>query len=686
MTVETSVNRSGPYLITPGVLAFARTFKALDESHVKVIHTSTAGAESELTTGFSQTGIGDDDGEVIFSSGALPSSGSIVLLRRVPSVQETDYSDQSRVAPSQVERDLDLVVMQLQDLREASDRSLKLPVTETGGATVTLPGDGETLIWDEASGGFVAGPHVTDIVGAVAAAESIKDAAFLQTQVFMTLPGVLRYTHDRNGAELDVSEGNHQLFGPFGRMVYGDDYVIHPAGGILFLGEPKPYDPMTVDRVARFDGGEMQFLLDGLADAVRGAGIVYPSRADAVAAIPLLPESVMRVSWNDGFGISSVSRQSGFGGIPDMPGWRPVENTVKSFNGNIVAAFASDPERPVDFGSELWANDSYAGYRSVYGINGNRKAMRSRVQVGRLNASGRAATWTETPDPIDVLVKVSKASRASNPSAWDQTQYVGLIKDDGDAFGASFTAAAQHVAGSGDLIAGHHRAIAYHAGAEIFATWSYVSTKSVTDDHVVDAIGHEINLALGFDAVWDMPVGKGDARGLIVNTADGGKRGHTAIYVGRHPGTGGWLQGLRIRGGAIADDEGGTLNSRAMTIEGALYANERYMGLVFEDGNYRNLIDMSRVSATRTVGEAALTLPAVGRMRWGDPTSGKYVAPVADGSNLLNFQNYAIAMNGVKVLGLPSEPVANATDAASAITQLNLLLAVCREQGFLKTA
>lgn len=172
----------------------------------------------------------------------------------------------------------------------------------------------------------------------------------------------------------------------------------------------------------------------------------------------------------------------------------------------------------------------------------------------------------------------------------------------------------------------------------------------MTTDHVVDAIGREINLNMGFDAVWNMPAGKGPSRGLIVNTADGGKTAHTAIYIGRHAGTGGWLQGIHIRGGAIA---GATTEnpSRAMTIEGSPTATGRYAGLMFSDGYFLTGIDMSGVGSGRISGHAALTLPYQGRIRFGSTTTSRWVGPIEDAGSLISFNNFQIGINGVQVIG-----------------------------------
>tara|TARA_R110000850_G_scaffold23358_1_gene69107 strand:- start:33497 stop:36172 length:2676 start_codon:yes stop_codon:yes gene_type:complete len=92
------------------------------------VYQTVSGVTSEVTSGFTVEGIGDDDGTVTFLTAPL-AGVEITILREVPLLQETDYSAQGKVSPEQVEDDLDLQQMQVQDLSERQDRSYSAPVT-----------------------------------------------------------------------------------------------------------------------------------------------------------------------------------------------------------------------------------------------------------------------------------------------------------------------------------------------------------------------------------------------------------------------------------------------------------------------------------------------------------------------------------------------------------------------------
>lgn len=128
MTVESSIQKSGPFVAAGTAGTFPRNFLALDASHVRVIRVRD-GEESDIESGqVVHTGIGQASGTVNIASG-LQVGDMVYLLRAVPNVQRSDYSSQAAIPPTQVESDLDLLQMQVQDLREAQTRALTLGVS-----------------------------------------------------------------------------------------------------------------------------------------------------------------------------------------------------------------------------------------------------------------------------------------------------------------------------------------------------------------------------------------------------------------------------------------------------------------------------------------------------------------------------------------------------------------------------
>ena len=128
MTVESSNQKSGPFVAAGTAGTFPRNFLVLDASHVRVIRVRD-GEESDIESGaIVHTGIGQVSGTVNIASG-LQVGDLVYILRAVPNVQRSDYSSQAAIPPTQVESDLDLLQMQVQDLKEAQTRALTLAVS-----------------------------------------------------------------------------------------------------------------------------------------------------------------------------------------------------------------------------------------------------------------------------------------------------------------------------------------------------------------------------------------------------------------------------------------------------------------------------------------------------------------------------------------------------------------------------
>lgn len=127
MTVESAKNKSGPFNVTGTSGTFPRDFLIRDPSHLRVIRVRN-GVETDLLTGITHTGMGTPSGNVTVTAG-IASGDKVYLLRSVPHLQRTDYSNQGKVHPEVIEGDLDLQTMQMQDLAEERARTLKVGVS-----------------------------------------------------------------------------------------------------------------------------------------------------------------------------------------------------------------------------------------------------------------------------------------------------------------------------------------------------------------------------------------------------------------------------------------------------------------------------------------------------------------------------------------------------------------------------
>lgn len=178
------------------------------------------------------------------------------------------------------------------------------------------------------------------------ATETARDEVLAASQVlrahFVTVGGQTFYPAGVGGVPAAIIEDGHILFGasPFGPLTYGVDYSVD--GGIQFTFDPGEGSLFHLVTMPRFTNSEAQVILQDLADAVEAAGLVYPSRAAAIAALSSLPLSVQKVSWNSGVGVIDVARKVGATDIPDMVGWVPDGDVYPQHFGSLCNGTGND--------------------------------------------------------------------------------------------------------------------------------------------------------------------------------------------------------------------------------------------------------------------------------------------------------------------------------------------------------
>ena len=132
MTVSsTTVKQS--YSGNGSTSAFTYSFKINSINELKVIIRSSTGTETvkSISTHYnvSDTGSG---GTVTFTSGNIPASGeTVVLLRNTNLTQTTDYVENDPFPAESHEGALDKLILQIQEVQEEVDRSIKLSETNT---------------------------------------------------------------------------------------------------------------------------------------------------------------------------------------------------------------------------------------------------------------------------------------------------------------------------------------------------------------------------------------------------------------------------------------------------------------------------------------------------------------------------------------------------------------------------
>ena len=119
MTVSSETNKV-TYIGNGVATSFAIPFSFLEKEHLKVWQLLN-GVQTERTD-WKVSG-----GNLIFS--IVPALGAqIVIMREVPLTQETDYRENEVLPAETLERDFDKLTMQVQQLKEEQERSIKVDI------------------------------------------------------------------------------------------------------------------------------------------------------------------------------------------------------------------------------------------------------------------------------------------------------------------------------------------------------------------------------------------------------------------------------------------------------------------------------------------------------------------------------------------------------------------------------
>ncbi|MDQ1196673.1 hypothetical protein [Agrobacterium sp. SORGH_AS 787] len=127
MTVSSEVSVAGPFYGNGTTKTFPYSFKILDARHIRAVLISASGDVSDLSLDngdYSVTGVGSETGGDVVKATPLLTGQTLTLVRRLPLTQETSLENQGAYYPEVVERRLDQMVMQIQSVKEATERSL----------------------------------------------------------------------------------------------------------------------------------------------------------------------------------------------------------------------------------------------------------------------------------------------------------------------------------------------------------------------------------------------------------------------------------------------------------------------------------------------------------------------------------------------------------------------------------
>ena len=154
MTVETTTSRA-QYATNGTTGPWTVNFYFLEDEHLQVIHTDSAGNETVLAlgAGYSVTGAGDENGGTVTTTTAYGAGGYITILRSVEPLQETDLVDGDSLPAETLETALDKLTMLAQQALEVVGRALVFSPSDTSGSTLpAAPARADKLLSFDSNG------------------------------------------------------------------------------------------------------------------------------------------------------------------------------------------------------------------------------------------------------------------------------------------------------------------------------------------------------------------------------------------------------------------------------------------------------------------------------------------------------------------------------------------------------
>lgn len=155
MTINSTTRKAGPFIGNGSAASFPFTFKVFQASDLDVVKLNTStNAEQTLvlTADYTVTLNQDQDsnpgGTVTLTAGALPSGFTLTMTSDVANLQPTDLTNQGGFYPEVINDSLDRATIQIQQLQEQVDRSIKLPLSSTASSELPFPDPSKLLGWN----------------------------------------------------------------------------------------------------------------------------------------------------------------------------------------------------------------------------------------------------------------------------------------------------------------------------------------------------------------------------------------------------------------------------------------------------------------------------------------------------------------------------------------------------------
>lgn len=176
MTISSSTRKAGPFTGNGTATTFPFTFKVFQASDLLVVRLNTSTfVESTLvlntdyTVALNQNQNTNPGGSIVLGS-VLATGFTLTATSDIQNLQPTDLTNQGGFYPTVINDALDRATIQIQQIQEEVDRSLKYPISDPVTGAVLPPVGArasKVLAFDPTTGAPIAGPSIGDVATVV---------------------------------------------------------------------------------------------------------------------------------------------------------------------------------------------------------------------------------------------------------------------------------------------------------------------------------------------------------------------------------------------------------------------------------------------------------------------------------------------------------------------------------------
>lgn len=322
MAISSENRKTGIFTGDGKTTRYPFDFRILKTEHIAVITDDAIGNEHVLSEGRDYTAALETDGGHIDLAAPLGKGRRLVIVSNQPYLQPAVFTNHGGFYPANLNDALDKLVIQDQQIREQVGRALKVSVISSVNLTLPAPSPGKGIGWNADGSGLENNNYPEQ---AAASAERAEDAARQAENEVKKVSAVLSGLKTvPTFASIDLLR--QAVKGDSPAAIVSSYHEGQQVGGGIFIADLK-------DKASADDGYNVIVDVAGVRwKRIRGVGDVvnFETRARFVAyatKMSELPDGLTVFAGGYQYIKDAASQY-----IPDLPGWRPVNESFGHFD------------------------------------------------------------------------------------------------------------------------------------------------------------------------------------------------------------------------------------------------------------------------------------------------------------------------------------------------------------------